>query len=71
MDADVVVLGVTASQKLSAQIWIQLGVGKSMRFILAYKIASSLGPDRSMIRTPYSMHLRGVTRCQLLMDVVK
>ena len=47
VDTDVVVLAVTASQKLSVEIWLQFGTGKSLRFIPAHDIATGLGPEKS------------------------
>ena len=48
VDTDVVVIAIAVSQPLNiSELWIALGVGKNMRFLLVHEIASSLGPEKS------------------------
>ena len=50
VDTDVVVLVVMVAQKLSSQyeIWLAFGTGKNFRYLAAHKMASCLGPERSL-----------------------
>ena len=46
VDTDVVVLAVTAAQRLDvSELRIAFGTGKHLRFLAAHKMARSLGPD--------------------------
>lgn len=47
VDTDVVVLAVTAAQRLNiTELWVAFGTGKSFRYLAAHEIAKALGPDR-------------------------
>ncbi|KAG7160046.1 hypothetical protein Hamer_G017505 [Homarus americanus] len=47
VDADVVVLAVTAGQRLNiGEFWVVFGVGKNFRYVAAHEISRALGPDR-------------------------
>ena len=44
---DVVVLAITAAQHLNIfELWIAFGTGKNFRYLVIYKMARALGPDR-------------------------
>ena len=48
VDTDVVVLAVTQIQHLQiSELWIEFGIGKHYRFIPAYLVALSMGPERA------------------------
>jgi len=49
VDADVVVLAVAATQRLSVKIWLAFGTGKSLRFISAHDIATALSPEKCKV----------------------
>ena len=47
VDTDVVVLAVTAAERLSIdQLWVAFGTGKSFRFLAAHEMAQALGPNK-------------------------
>ena len=47
VDTDVVVLAVTAAERLSIdELWVAFGTGKSFRFLAAHEMAQALGPDK-------------------------
>ena len=49
VDTDVVVLAVTAAQRLKtslSELWVAFGVGKYFRYLPAHEIARKLGPER-------------------------
>ena len=49
VDTDVLVLSIKAAEILDdIELWIVFGVGKSVRYLPAHKIAVALGPDRCM-----------------------
>ena len=46
IDTDIVVLAITAAQRLNiSELWVAFGVGKSFRFLAAHKLTRVLGPD--------------------------
>ena len=47
VDTDVLVLAVTAAQRLSiTELWVGFGTGKNFRLLAAHEMARTLGPDR-------------------------
>ena len=47
VDTDVLVLAVTAAQRLNiTELWVAFGTGKSFRYLAAHEMAKALGPDR-------------------------
>ena len=47
VDTDVLVLAVTAAQRLSiTELWVDFGTGKNFRLLAAHEMARALGPDR-------------------------
>lgn len=47
VDTDVLVLAVTAAQRLNIdELWVAFGVGKSFRHLAAHEMARALGPDK-------------------------
>ncbi len=47
VDIDVLVLAVTAAQRLNiTELWVAFGVGKSYHYLAAYEMAKALGPDK-------------------------
>ena len=47
VDTDVLVLAVTAAQRLNiAELWVAFGAGKTFRYLAAHEMAKALGPDR-------------------------
>ena len=50
VDTDVVVLAVTAVEKLpvEVEVWLAFGTGKNFRYLPAHKIAAHLGPEKSL-----------------------
>ena len=47
VDTDVVVLAITAAQRLNiSELWVSFGVGKNFRHLAAREIARALGPNR-------------------------
>lgn len=50
VDTDVVVLAVMVAQTLSCEteLWIAFGTGKNFRYLAAHRIASCLGPEKSL-----------------------
>ena len=50
VDTDVLVLAVTAAQRLSiTELWVGFGNGKNFRLLAAHEMARALGPDRCMV----------------------
>ena len=53
VDTDVLVLAVTASQRLDiTELWVTFGTGKSFRYLAAHEMAKALGPDRYQCSMP-------------------
>ena len=49
VDTDVLVLAVTAAQRLDiAELWVAFGVGRNFRYLLAHQMANALGPECSV-----------------------
>ena len=47
VDTDVVVLAVTAAQRLNIdELWVAFATGRSFRFLAAHDIANTLGPNK-------------------------
>ena len=47
IDTDVVVLVVTAAQRLNIDdLWVAIAIGESFRFLAAHEIAKTLGPNK-------------------------
>ncbi len=47
VDMDVLVLAVTAAQRLNIiELWVAFGVGKSYHYLAAHEMAKALGPDK-------------------------
>ena len=47
VDTDVLVLAVKAAQCLNpTELWVDFGVGKTFRHLVAHEMAKALGPDR-------------------------
>ena len=47
VDTDVVVLAVTAAQRLNlSELWVAFGTGKGLQYLLVHEIAKVLGPER-------------------------
>ncbi len=47
VDMDVLVLAVTAAQRLNInELWVAFGVGKSFHYLAAHEMAKALGPDK-------------------------
>ena len=58
VDTDVLVLSIKAAEILDdIELWIVFGVGKSVRYLPAHKIAVALGPDRCMALPMFHMPL--------------
>ena len=47
VDTDVLVLAVTAAQRLNTtELWVAFGTGKGFRHLAAHEMAKTLGPER-------------------------
>ncbi len=49
VDTDVLVLAVTAAQRLNTtELWVAFGTGKRFRHLAAHEMSKALGPERCM-----------------------
>ena len=66
VDTDVVVLAVTAAQRLNIdELWVAFATGRSFRFLAAHEIAKTLGPNKCRLYLSSTPSL-GVIQCHAL-----